>query len=90
MNASVSIPLWLFVLLLVLAVAAALQWLLLPGVRWYLRRKVRGDCITLALIDEHFDRFVSTDVLEHLTENDIRACLAYAADRERRLFTRPA
>jgi hypothetical protein len=35
------------------------------------RRKVRGDCITLALIDEHFDRFVSTDVLEHLTENDI-------------------
>jgi uncharacterized protein (DUF433 family) len=22
-----------------------------------------------------------------LTENDIRACLAYAADRERRLFT---
>jgi len=25
-----------------------------------------------------------------LTENDIRACLAYAADRERRLFTRPA
>jgi uncharacterized protein (DUF433 family) len=25
-----------------------------------------------------------------LTETDIRACLAYAADRERRLFTRPA
>lgn len=42
MNTSVSIPLWLFVLLLVLAVVAALQWLLLPGVRWYLRRKVRG------------------------------------------------
>jgi len=25
-----------------------------------------------------------------LTEADIRACLAFAADRERRLFTRPA
>jgi glycerol-3-phosphate O-acyltransferase len=42
MTQPVSIPLWLFVLLLVLAVVAALQWLLLPGVRWYLRRKVRG------------------------------------------------
>jgi len=41
-NSSVSIPLWLFALLVVLAVVAALQWLLLPGVRWYLRRKVRG------------------------------------------------
>ncbi len=41
MNATVSIPLWLFVLLLVLAVIAALQWLLLPGWRWYVRRKVR-------------------------------------------------
>jgi glycerol-3-phosphate O-acyltransferase len=39
---SVSIPLWLFALLLLLAVAAALQWLLLPSVRWYFRRKVRG------------------------------------------------
>lgn len=43
------------------------------------RRKVRGDCITLALIDEHFDRFVSTDVLEHLTENDIRIVFRQAA-----------
>lgn len=42
MNSSVSIPLWLFVLLLVLAVAAALQWLLLPGVRWVVRRRVRA------------------------------------------------
>lgn len=41
MNATVSIPLWLFALLLVLAVVAGLQWFLLPGVRWYFRRKVR-------------------------------------------------
>ena len=27
------------------------------------------------------------DDLPELTEDDIRACLAYAADRERRLFT---
>jgi len=43
------------------------------------RRKVRGDCITLAMIDEHFDRFVSTDVLEHLTENDLRIVFRQAA-----------
>jgi glycerol-3-phosphate O-acyltransferase len=37
----VTLPLWLFVLLLLFAVVAALQWLLLPSVRWYLRRKVK-------------------------------------------------
>ncbi len=42
MTSTVSIPLWLFVLLLMLAAVAALQWFLLPGVRWYVRRKVRG------------------------------------------------
>ena len=41
MNQSVAIPLWLLLLLLLLAVFAALQWLLLPGARWYFRRKVR-------------------------------------------------
>lgn len=40
MTQSVSLPLWLFVILLVLAALAALEWLLLPSVRWYLRRKV--------------------------------------------------
>ena len=42
MTQSISIPLWLFVLLVLLALAAALQWFLLPSVRWYFRRKVRG------------------------------------------------
>ena len=42
MTQAVAVPLWLFVLLVLLAVAAALQWLLLPSVRWYFRRKVRG------------------------------------------------
>ena len=41
MSHDVAVPLWLLVLLIVGAVVAALQWLLLPGVRWYFRRKVR-------------------------------------------------
>ena len=38
---SIAVPLWLFVLLAALALFAALEWLLLPSVRWYFRRKVR-------------------------------------------------
>ena len=41
MTESVSVPLWLFVPLVALALFAALEWFLLPGMRWYLRRKVR-------------------------------------------------
>ena len=41
MTDTVAVPLWLLLLLAALAVAAALQWLLLPGMRWYFRRKVR-------------------------------------------------
>ena len=41
MSQTVSLPLWLFVLLLLFAAIAALQWLLLPSVRWYFRRKVK-------------------------------------------------
>ena len=40
MTQTVALPLWLFVILLLLAALAALEWLLLPSVRWYLRRKV--------------------------------------------------
>ena len=42
MTQAVAVPLWLFVLLCALALLAVLQWLLLPGLRWYFRRKVRG------------------------------------------------
>jgi len=42
MSQAVSLPLWVFVVLLVVALLAALQWFLLPGMRWYFRRKVRG------------------------------------------------
>ncbi len=43
-------------------------------------RKIKGDCLTLPLLDgESFDRFVSMDVLEHLTENDIRIVIREAA-----------
>ena len=42
MTQVISLPLWLLVALLAVALAAALQWFLLPGVRWYFRRKVRG------------------------------------------------
>ena len=41
MTEPVAIPLWLFVVLVALSLFAALEWFLLPGVRWYLRRKVR-------------------------------------------------
>jgi glycerol-3-phosphate O-acyltransferase len=38
---SVAVPLWFFIVLVALALFAALEWFLLPGVRWYFRRKVR-------------------------------------------------
>jgi glycerol-3-phosphate O-acyltransferase len=41
MTQSVAVPLWLFVALVALALFAALEWFLLPGVRWYFQRKVR-------------------------------------------------
>jgi len=37
---TVTLPVWLFVVLLALALWALLERLLVPGVRWYLRRKV--------------------------------------------------
>lgn len=40
MTEQVTLPMWLFVLLVLLALWAALDRLLLPGVRWYFRRKV--------------------------------------------------
>jgi SAM-dependent methyltransferase len=42
-------------------------------------RKLRGDAISLAFVDDHFDRFVSTNVLEHLTQNDVRIVVREAA-----------
>jgi 2-polyprenyl-3-methyl-5-hydroxy-6-metoxy-1,4-benzoquinol methylase len=44
-----------------------------------IRQKIRGDCMTLAGLQRRFDRFVSVDVLEHLTENDIRIVVREAA-----------
>lgn len=41
MTQAVTLPLWIFVVLLALALLAVLEWLLLPGLRWYFRRKVR-------------------------------------------------
>ena len=40
MTQTVTLPLWLYLVLLALAALAALEWLLLPSVRWYFRRKV--------------------------------------------------
>ena len=40
MTSTVPVPLWLFVLVLLLALWAALERLLLPSVRWFLRRRV--------------------------------------------------
>lgn len=57
--------------------------------------KIKGDCLTLPLLDgDAFDRFVSMDVLEHLTENDIRIVVREAARLARSLLvtvsTRPS
>lgn len=43
---TVTLPLWIFVLLLALSAWAVLEWIFLPGVRWYFRRRVNR------LIDE--------------------------------------
>ena len=40
MTATITLPLWAFVLLVAFAAWAALEWLLLPGMRWYFRRRV--------------------------------------------------
>ena len=40
MTESVTLPVWLFAVLLALALWAALDRLLVPGVRWYFRRRV--------------------------------------------------
>jgi glycerol-3-phosphate O-acyltransferase len=40
MTGTVTLPTWLFVILALLALWALLERLLVPGVRWYLRRKV--------------------------------------------------
>lgn len=42
MTQAITLPLWIFIVLLALALLAVLEWLLLPGLRWYFRRKVRG------------------------------------------------
>src|SRR5687767_13774277 len=40
MTSMIAVPLWLLMLLGVLAACALLEWLLLPGIRWYFRRKM--------------------------------------------------
>ena len=46
MMTTVTLPLWIFLLLLALSAWAVLEWIFLPGVRWYFRRRVNR------LIDE--------------------------------------
>ena len=40
MEQTVTLPIWLFVLLLATALLLVLDRILFPGVRWYLRRRV--------------------------------------------------
>ncbi len=40
MTSTVAVPLWLLIVLGALAAFALLEWMLLPGVRWYFRRKM--------------------------------------------------
>ena len=41
MNQTVSLPLWAFVILAGLAAWAALVMLLVPGMRWFFRRRIK-------------------------------------------------
>ena len=40
MASTITLPVWLFFILLLLALWAALDRLLVPGARWYFRRRV--------------------------------------------------
>jgi uncharacterized protein (DUF433 family) len=55
---------------------------------------IRGLRITVTDVLEYLAAGMSVDEIladfPDLTEQDIRACLAFAADRERKLFTTPA
>jgi len=55
---------------------------------------IRGMRITVQDVLEHLAGGMTTEEIltdfPELTDTDIRACLAYAPDRERRLWTRPA
>ena len=43
MEGSVTLPIWIFALLVLTAVLLTLDRILLPGFRWYLRRRVNRD-----------------------------------------------
>ncbi|MBX3076842.1 DUF433 domain-containing protein [Candidatus Obscuribacterales bacterium] len=55
---------------------------------------IRGLRITVSDVLEYLASGMSNDEIisdfPELTTDDIRACLAFAADRERKLFTTPA
>ena len=57
-------------------------------------RKLHGDAFTLTMLREPFDVFAAVDVLEHLTENDIRLVLREAGRLAAGIFlsvsTRPS
>ncbi len=51
-----------------------LAWSRIP-----VQQKILGDALTLCTLAGPFDRFISVDVLEHLTENDVRIVVREAA-----------
>jgi len=55
---------------------------------------IRGLRITVQDIQEYLAGGMTEDEILHdfseLTQDDIKACLAFAADRERKLFVAPA
>lgn len=86
MEHTITLPVWLFVLLLVTALLLVLDRVLFPGVRWYLRRRVNR------LIDEvnsrldieirPFQRTRKQALVDQLVydEKVVEAMNAYAAD----------
>ena len=88
MSQTVSLPLWLFVFLVVTAILLLLDRILWPGVRWYLRRRVNR------LIEEvntrldieirPFQRTRKQALVDQLTydEKVVKAINEYAAERQ--------
>ena len=82
MDASISVPLWLFVILALLAAWAAGVLLLAPGMRWFFRRRINaviGELNTRLRIELPSFKLTRREVLVDRLFHDPRIQAAAAA-----------